>query len=157
MPSMPAVSFALPEDVSLDYSATVMSQLNLHDSLLLRRLYLAGGTIALLLGAVGLFLPLLPTTPFVLLAAACFARGSARWHRWLMAHHLTGPMIRDWYEHRSMAPGVKVWAYVLTALSFGSSIAMVEAVWVKCALALLAMILSYFLWRIPVRRSEQGG
>lgn len=157
MPSMPAVSFGLRPDRSPSYSADAMSQLNLHDSLILRRLYLAGGILALLLGVLGIFLPLLPTTPFLLLATACFARGSARCHHWLTTHHLTGPMIRDWYEHRSMALGVKVWAYAVTVLSLGSSILLVEAVWLKCMLALLGLMLCYFLWRIPVRRREEPG
>lgn len=131
-----------------------MSKLNLHDSQVVRHLYIAGGFCALLLGALGVFLPILPTTPFVLLAAACFARGSENFHRWLMEHHLTGPMIRAWYEHRSMPAGVKGWAYLLTVLSFGSSIFVVEPLWLKIVLGLLALVLIIVLWRIPVRGTE---
>ena len=58
-------------------------------------LWLAG-TVALGLGIVGVVLPGLPTTPFVLLAAACYAKASPRLHRWLRAHRLFGPMVRDW-------------------------------------------------------------
>ena len=66
-----------------------------------RALWLSAGLVALLLGVVGIFLPLLPTTPFVLLAAACFSRGSTRCERWLLSHRTFGPMVRDWRRHRA--------------------------------------------------------
>ncbi len=63
---------------------------------LVRLLYWIAGVTALLLGAIGVVLPLLPTTPFVILAAFCFSRSSERLHRWLLNQRLFGPMIRDW-------------------------------------------------------------
>lgn len=57
------------------------------------------GVLALLSGLIGVVLPLLPTTPFVLVAAWCFARSSPRFHRMLLAHRLFGPLIRDWEQH----------------------------------------------------------
>lgn len=123
-----------------------------HDSRLVRVLCLAGGTAALLLGLLGIFLPLLPTTPFVLLAAACFARGSTRVHDRLLAHRIAGPIIREWHEHRAMPPGVKPWAFLLMSLSFGASLLAMESPWHRAMLALLAAALAYFLWRVPVRK-----
>lgn len=114
-------------------------------------MFIALGFATLLLGILGLFLPILPTTPFVLLAAACFARGSERFHRCLMDHHLTGPLVREWYQHRSMPPGAKGWAYFLLAVSFGSSILIVPTGWLKIVLAVLGVVLATALWRIPVR------
>ncbi|MFC6669133.1 YbaN family protein [Marinobacterium aestuariivivens] len=61
-----------------------------------RLLYFCAGMLALLLGAIGVVLPLLPTTPFVILAAFCFSRSSERLHRWLLNQRLFGPLIRDW-------------------------------------------------------------
>lgn len=110
------------------------------------------GFVALLLGIIGIFLPILPTTPFILLAAAFFARGSERFHNWLLQHPITGPLIVDWYEHRSLRPGTKRWAYLLTTISFSSSILIVEPIKIKLALFVLALIVIYFLWRIPVRK-----
>jgi uncharacterized membrane protein YbaN (DUF454 family) len=64
------------------------------------------------LGFLGLFLPLLPTTPFLLLAAYCFSRGSAKLHHWLLNHPTMGPVIRDWNERRVIRPRIKVFAAI---------------------------------------------
>ncbi|MGE5864620.1 MAG: YbaN family protein [Rhizobacter sp.] len=70
-----------------------------------RHLWLIAGWSAMLLGFVGLFLPLLPTAPFVLVAAFCFSNGSPRWERWLLTHPHFGPVTREWREHRAVPPG----------------------------------------------------
>lgn len=123
----------------------------LHRSRLVRSLYLAVGGVALLLGVVGIFLPLLPTTPFVLLAAACFARSSQRVHRYLLAQRHIGPIIHEWEAHRAMPPGVKPWAYLLIAASCGGSILLVDSPWHRAMLLVLALVLAVLLWRVPVR------
>lgn len=132
-----------------------MNRLKLHKSLLLRRVFIALGFVALLLGLLGVFLPILPTTPFILLAAFCFGKGSARFHQWLLNHHLTGPLIRDWYEHQSLRPRVKYWAYLLIVFSFSISVMVIQAVWLKLALAGLGLLFLMVLWRIPVRDENQ--
>jgi uncharacterized membrane protein YbaN (DUF454 family) len=73
----------------------------------LRPLFLAAGLICLGLAVLGLFLPLLPATPFLLLAAACFARSSERLHRWMLQHRRFGPLLQDWEAHRAIRPGAK--------------------------------------------------
>lgn len=67
------------------------------------------------LGTLGVFLPLLPTTPFLLLAAACFARSSPRLHGWLQASPLLGPLLLDWERHGAIAPRAK-WTCTLLLL-----------------------------------------
>lgn len=124
---------------------------NLHDSRLVRALFIGCGVVALLIGVAGLFLPVLPTTPFVLVAAGCFARSSVRMHDWLLSHRIAGPIIRAWHEHRSMPPGIKPWAFMLMAFSFGLSLLAMESLWHQIMLVLLAMVLAFFLWRVPVR------
>jgi uncharacterized protein len=83
----------------------------------LRLLWLLAGWLALLLGMLGIFLPLLPTTPFVLLAAWCFARGSARCEAWLLNHRRFGPLVRDWRERRAVPLRAKQLAVLTMALS----------------------------------------
>ncbi|MFA5241562.1 MAG: YbaN family protein [Sulfuricella sp.] len=129
-----------------------MSASRLHDSRLIRAVFLALGMVALLLAVAGIFLPMLPTTPFVLLAAACFARGSEYLHEKMLAHRIAGPIIREWHEHRSMPPGVKPWAFLLMGLSFGASILLMETPWHRAMLAAIGTVLAFFLWRVPVRR-----
>ena len=79
----------------------------------MRWVYNIGGSICVGLAFLGLFLPLLPTTPFLLLAAFCFSRGSARLHRWLIEHPTMGPMISDWNNHRVIRPRVKWTAAIM--------------------------------------------
>jgi uncharacterized membrane protein YbaN (DUF454 family) len=138
-------------DTRLEQASTGDKGLQLHDSPLVRVIFLLLGTLALLLGVLGFFLPVLPTTPFVLLAAACFARGSEHLHIWLLTHRTAGPIIRAWREHRSMPAGVKPWAFLLMGLSFGISILLMESNWHRAMLAGIAIVLALFLWRIPVR------
>ena len=80
------------------------------------------GFVFLGLGALGIVLPLLPTTPFVLLSAACFARSSERWHRWLLANETFGPMIRNWEDKRCISCRVKTIGILTMVLVGGYSI-----------------------------------
>ncbi len=131
--------------------------LRLHDSWIMRWLYLGVGITALLLGILGIFLPILPTTPFILLAAACFARSSERFHVFLLGNRITGPIIYEWCMHRSIPRRVKRWVYLMIVLSFGSSIVIVSAIWLKLMLVILAIVLTLFIWRIPVRDRAEAG
>jgi uncharacterized membrane protein YbaN (DUF454 family) len=81
-----------------------------------RALWLLAGGGSLLLGVIGIFVPLLPTTPFVLLAAFCFSRGSARCEAWLLNHPRLGPMIRDWRATRAIPLRAKQIAITMMAL-----------------------------------------
>ena len=92
------------------------------------------------LGAIGAVLPLLPTTPFILLAAWCFARSSPRLHGWLLSSELFGPLLRDWEEKRCMTAGVRRLSLSMMALVGGSSVLFfVPTTWGRlAALALIA-------------------
>lgn len=79
---------------------------------LIRFFWLVGGFLSLAAGIVGIVVPLLPTTPFLLLAAFCFARGSERLHNWLVHHPRLGPPIRDWQAHGAISRRAKWMAMV---------------------------------------------
>ena len=87
----------------------------------MRGVYFACGLLCLTLGFAGIFLPLLPTTPLVLLAAFCFSKSSERMHRWLIEHPRLGPTIRDWQENRVIRPKTKGLAAAMIVVVIGST------------------------------------
>lgn len=89
-----------------------------------RTLWLLIGLTSLALGIAGVVLPLLPTTPFVLLSAYCFARSSPRLHDWLLGHRLFGPLIANWQRHGAISPRAKLLAVLSMAGVLGLSVAM---------------------------------
>lgn len=115
-----------------------------------RILLLSLGWLAIVLGTLGIVLPLLPTTPFVLLAAWCFARSSPRFHHWLLWQSPFGRYIRHWQQHRAMPPGAKVRAMLLIVITFSLSIYLVNLQWVRMMLGVMLCALLLFMWRIPV-------
>ncbi|QFU22275.1 YbaN family protein [Shewanella eurypsychrophilus] len=114
-----------------------------------RGFYLVCGLCSLALGLLGIPLPILPTVPFILLAAFCFARSSDRLHHWLMTHPWFSEALNDWDKNRGIRKGLKKKAYVVSGLSFGVSIAVVPLLWVKVMLVCCAIGLGFYLWRIP--------
>jgi uncharacterized membrane protein YbaN (DUF454 family) len=80
---------------------------------------MAAGFILVGLGMLGIVLPILPTTPLLLLAAACFSRSSERWHRWLLNHRTFGPIIRSWQERRCIPLKTKLISIALVVLFGG--------------------------------------
>jgi hypothetical protein len=116
-----------------------------------RTLLLAVGLLALFLGVLGIFLPLLPTTPFLLLSAWSFARSSERCHAWLLDNPHLGPPIRQWQRDRSMDRRVRNRALLLIVVSFSATLLLLPLHdHLRWALVLLAVCLGYFLWRVPV-------
>ena len=84
----------------------------------MRLLFLGLGWFFVALGVVGAFLPVLPTTPFLLLAVACFARSSPKLEAWLMNHPKFGPTLRNWREHGAIPRRAKIAAVVMMSVSY---------------------------------------
>lgn len=115
-----------------------------------RAAFIVLGTVFLGLGAVGLVLPVLPTTPFVLLAAACYLRASDRLHHRLVTSRTFGPTIVAWQEHGAIPPRAKAIAIALIALTFGLSVLfVVEPPLMRAGLIALGIVLSVWLVRRP--------
>jgi uncharacterized membrane protein YbaN (DUF454 family) len=133
-------------------------ELRLHASPVVRGLFLACGFVAVALGVIGVFLPVLPTTPFLLIAAACFARASPRLYRWLARSRTFGPYLREWRQHRSVPWRAKVFALALMSLSIAvSAIFFVRPVWGKVLLVALGVVTGIWLYRIPSRDAPGAG
>ena len=116
-----------------------------------RVLWLLAGGVCLLLGIAGIFLPLLPTTPFVLLAAACFSRGSTRCEAWLLNHPRFGPMVRDWRQHRAVPLRAKQLALVMMAIgSLTAAFTLPRLQWLP---ALCCAAVAWWLWHLPTREA----
>ena len=124
-----------------------------HRSRWVRGLLWVAGSVSLALGVIGVVLPGLPTTPFVLLAAACYARASPRLHAGLLNHRLTGPLLRDWEAHRSLTRRTKTVAVVSMALMDSLSVWSFRGrLLAQLTLVLLAAVGAWVVLRIPTRR-----
>ena len=123
-----------------------------------RYLLLAGGWLFLVLGIVGAFLPVMPTTPFLLLATACFMRSSERLHTWLTRHPKYGRQITDYFEGKGLTRRTKIvaistlWASILVSAVFFVPLFAVDVL-----LVLTAIATTVYLWRLPTREDEQTG
>ncbi len=116
----------------------------------LRFLLLASGWVSLTLGIIGIFLPLLPTTPFVLLSAYCFSKSSARLHSWLINQPRLGPMIQNWEQQGSISHSAKVTSTVLMIGMFGVSFLLINlSLMLKGLLTCIATGVLFFIWTRP--------
>lgn len=120
-----------------------------------RIILLITGWLAIALGTLGIILPLLPTTPFILLAAWCFARSSPRFHHWLLHRSWFGNTLRHWQQHRALPPKAKGRAILFTVVTFAVSLWLVKLLWLRIMLVCLLCVLLIFMLRLPVVASEQ--
>ena len=129
----------------------------LHASRPVRWLLWTAGTISLVLGLIGVVLPGLPTTPFILLSAACYAKTSPRLHHWLTHHRLLGPMVRDWEQHRNLTRRTKTVAQVSMVLMVSLSAWSLRERPVLLAVVLVAAAVGvWVVARIPTRPPPPG-
>lgn len=115
-----------------------------------RLLWLAGGGLSLLAGLIGVLLPLLPTVPFVLLAAFCFSRGSERCERWILEHRHFGPMVVNWRRHRTVPLRAKWLATVMMTISSVGAWLVIPSLW-RWAPAVCCAAVAAWMWTLPSR------
>jgi uncharacterized protein len=115
-----------------------------------RWMLITAGMICVGLGAIGVILPGLPTTPFLLLAAYCFARSSEHFHGWLVNHRWLGSYVRNFEEGRGMTRPAKATTVLIIWLSFGVTIVFfVPVVWGQVGMVLMAVTVSVYIMRLP--------
>ena len=125
----------------------------LHRSRTVRALLWVAGSVSLVLGIIGVVLPGLPTTPFILLAAACYAKASPRLHQWLLNHRWFGAMLRDWERDHSLTRRSKTIAVVSMMVMVSFSIWSLRGrLAVQGVLLVTGAIGSFVVLRIPTRK-----
>lgn len=117
-------------------------------------LLLAGGLFTGL-GVLGIFLPLLPSTPLFLLAALCWAKSSRRFHQWLLHNRFFGGYVRDYLENRGMTGRQKLFSLVtLWGTILASVLLFAEALWVKLLLLGIALAVTLHLLSLKTLRGD---
>jgi uncharacterized membrane protein YbaN (DUF454 family) len=123
-----------------------------------KHIYMAAGFFSLGLGFIGALLPVMPTTPFLIIAAFFFSRGSKKWHHWLMHHPVMGRTLRDWDYHGVVRMRAKATASILITISLATTFIFVPLqIAVKAVIAVTLGCALLFIWTRPsVPRSTQS-
>lgn len=115
---------------------------------LARPFWLTAGITSFAVGTVGIVLPILPTVPFYLLAAFCFARSNQKWEQWLLDHAIWGPPIRRWRERGAISRKAKISA--VTAMSVGAVVTWFTLGWPWVGISLLVLVIAgSWIWSRP--------
>jgi uncharacterized membrane protein YbaN (DUF454 family) len=126
-----------------------------HSSKHVRILLVLIGTVSLILGLIGIILPLLPTTPFLLISAACYARSSDRFYNGLLNNRIFGPPIREWRDHRSVTKRTKITSVIIIIISFSITIIFVlKNPTVQIILTVVAIGFVVLLTLLPTRKKN---
>jgi uncharacterized membrane protein YbaN (DUF454 family) len=115
----------------------------------MRYVWLTAGLLSLVCGLIGVVLPLVPTVPFMLLAAFCFARSSDRLHDWLVTHPRFGPAIQDWRDYKAIGRRGKKLATWSVAAAFFASVFFGAPAWALGAQAMTLSLVMLFIWTRP--------
>ncbi len=114
-----------------------------------KNLFISLGWIFVILAAIGVILPILPTTPFLILALALFAKSSPKFHQMLLNHPWFGDLLRQWEKTKTVTRKIKIRASLLIVASFSISIYLVkEVLLLQLMLLVIAAILLFFIWRL---------
>ncbi|MDD2436613.1 MAG: YbaN family protein [Massilibacteroides sp.] len=117
-------------------------------------IYIFIGTVCLVLGAIGLFLPLLPTTPFWLLTCWCYLRSSERLYNRVMANRYFGSYMEDYMVHKAIPLRAKVMALSIMWLSMlFTSFLLIDPLWIKLCLLLISIAVTWHILSFPTKKS----
>lgn len=120
------------------------------------RIFLLGfGFVSLSVGILGIFLPVIPTVPLLLLAAVCFSKSSERFYNWLVNHKVLGGYIRDYRSGDGLALKVKIKAIMLLWVTIGISVYFVPLLYIRIILFLVATGVTFYLISLPTKIIKQ--
>ncbi len=121
-----------------------------------RTIFILAGWISLLLGLIGAFLPILPTTPFVILAAFFFSKGSQRLHQWLLGRPVLGKMVLEWEEHRMIRLKAKIFSTALIIPLFTYTLLYVDVhLAIKAIVSVIGAAVLTFIWSRPSKPGQR--
>ncbi len=130
----------------------VRGQVHESRSRLVKGFLVCAGSLFVGLGIMGVVLPLLPTTPFLLLAAACYAHSSERFYVWLLTNRVFGQYLRDWRENRGIPLMTKIWIIAVMLCTMAvTAIFFVPLLPVQVILMAIAVGVSVYIWRQPTK------
>ena len=121
---------------------------------MLRYLLIIFGTVFLIVGIIGIFLPLLPTTPFLLLAAACYARSSQKFYNYLLNNKWFGSYIKNYQEGKGIPLKTKIFTILLLWISIIISIILINIYWVALLLPLIALVVTIHVLTIKTYKKN---
>ena len=134
------------------YNDTCMKAKAIINNHFLRIAILCIGFCSVGLAILGIFLPVLPTVPLLLLAVACFARSSERFHDWLINHYRLGPMIQGYTSGQGIPLRAKLTAIGMLWVTISISVFIVHSLWLKYLLVIIAISISLYLLSLPTSK-----
>ncbi|TGK61623.1 DUF454 domain-containing protein [Leptospira wolffii] len=135
-----------------DYS----DEVRLHKSRVIRFGLVFIGTVSLVLGIIGIFTPVLPTTPFLLLTAACYARASQKFYNWLMNNKYFGSFIRDWRIHKAIPLRAKIISVSSIVITMTVSAIFAPILAVRIGMAVIGICVIAYILRFPTKQADDS-
>lgn len=120
---------------------------------IVRYILIIFGSLSLLIGVIGIAIPVLPTTPFLLITSFCYLRSSSRLYQWLMNHRTFGPYLYNYLTYRAVKKSVKVVALITLWFSLGLSIIIVPNIYLKIMLSFIGTMVSIHLLRLKTLKA----
>nr|WP_241664405.1 YbaN family protein [Ningiella ruwaisensis] len=116
--------------------------------------YFVFAWLSIIIGVIGIFLPLLPTTPFILLAAFLFSKSSVRMHNWLITHKYLGPIIIDWEQHGAISLKAK-WTSTISMLVLVTYplLFVIDSIIIQAIVICFMLAVNLFIWTRPSKRT----
>lgn len=138
---------------NMDYSDN--SELEKISEKLKRGLLIIAGTISLIIGTIGIVIPILPTTPFLLIAAACYLRGSEKLHNWMLNNRVIGEFIKNYKEGKRISIKHKIYTITLLWLTIMiSTLFVVSQLYLRIILITIALIVTTHILSLPTYKNS---